>query len=193
MQPPLTRSRALPFVLAFLLVALALFLSLCLAPARLEMSSTQRPDQRQLEAARAYLISRFDPEVGLLSESEDNGSNIVGYYPELKGTCFCWNTYWVYGDNLFVYHALRDHNETIAAAIKESYDRYFSMCGFPECFEALFGEDIPGRIRDSVFLFLDGADGKYVFANKHNASTFLGGGDVSKYADACVYKALDCL
>ncbi|NIN68685.1 MAG: hypothetical protein GTO63_29065, partial [Anaerolineae bacterium] len=36
-------------------------------------------------------------------------------------------------------------------------------------------------------------DGKYIFIDKHNRSTLLGGGDVSKYADACIYKALDYL
>ncbi|NIN68684.1 MAG: hypothetical protein GTO63_29060, partial [Anaerolineae bacterium] len=71
----------------------------------------------QLEDARAYLIGRFDPEVGLLSESEDNGSNILDHYPELKDKAFCWNTFWVYNDNLLAYHALRNHHEEIAAVI----------------------------------------------------------------------------
>jgi len=188
------KGRLLLFALVSVLMALFFFLPLSFPLPHGDTSPTQRLSQEQLESARTYLVDHFDPEVGLVYESEDNGSSVLGWYPQLNGTCHCWNTFWVYSDNLLVYHALRDHDEDIAAAIKTTYDEYASRYGPSLCYEVLFGEDIPDEMNDTRSYLVDEVAGnKYVFIDKHDLSSLLGGGDVSKYADSCMYKALDHL
>ena len=88
-----------------------------------------------------YLTGKYDSHVGLLYESEDNGTHWLGSWATYR------NTYWLYSDNLEALHVLKKFNPVIAENISKTYDRY----EFPKktlLFGTLFGENIPDEIKD---------------------------------------------
>jgi hypothetical protein len=91
-----------------------------------------------IDSAVSYLVSHYDPHVGLLYESEDNGTHWLG-----SGTYR--NTYWLYSDNLEAIHVLEKYSPAIAENISRTYNSY----EFPKntlLFGTLFGENIPDDI-----------------------------------------------
>ena len=92
-----------------------------------------------IDSAVSYLISHYDSHVGLLYESEDNGTHWLGPWATYR------NTYWLYSDNLEAIHVLEKYSPAIAENISRTYNSY----EFPKntrLFGTLFGENIPDDI-----------------------------------------------
>jgi hypothetical protein len=95
-----------------------------------------------IDLAVSYLISRYDSHVGLLYESEDNGTHWLGPWATYR------NTYWLYSDNLEALHVLEKYSPDLAENISRTYNSY----EFPKdtlLFGTLFGENIPDDIKDA--------------------------------------------
>ena len=75
-------------------LASSLIISLVLVTlfAGTERVETKADDLRLQNAAR-FISSRYDPRIGLVSEAEDQGSNVPDGTP-------CYRTFWIYSDNL---------------------------------------------------------------------------------------------
>lgn len=90
---------------------------------------TQTPAESRdpkLIALEKFLLAQFNPDVGLVRESPDLSIN---------------QTYWLIGDNLLAYHALKDRHPETANKIYQSMQRYgYLQDGLHE---ALFGNEIP--------------------------------------------------
>jgi len=80
----------------------------------------------RLVALEKFLLAQLDPVLGLVRESPDLSIN---------------RTYWLLGDNLLAYHALKDRHPDIASQIYQTMQRYgYFQDGLHE---ALFGNEIP--------------------------------------------------
>jgi len=154
------------------------------------------PSQEQIQAAVAYLESHFNSTLELLWESEEKGQHWLldpeaegGGFPEYEGKLFFNNTYWVYSDNLFAFHALEPHNPVLAERIQAAYMKYEAKGGRSYLFESLFGEDIPDVIAGARNIMIDTDEESYfIVLRQHTAPiTF----NVSEFGDMCIYKALD--
>ncbi|MCX8188241.1 MAG: hypothetical protein N3F64_00850 [Nitrososphaeria archaeon] len=141
-----------------------------------------------LNRAAEYIINRYDPRIGLVSESEDTGSNVPDSTP-------CYRTFWIYSDNLWAAKALEPYNYFIAKNISRTISPYIKNFGKPNLFEIVFGEKIT-RIRYdkenicvNYFLF-DGIN-YTIWIDRHQKDD---GGifyDAIEYADLCLYLALN--
>lgn len=81
----------------------------------------------KLIALENFLLAQYNSSLGLVKESPDPSIN---------------QTYWLLGDNLLAYHALKDRHPEIANRIYQTITRY----GYPlqdGLHEALFGNEIP--------------------------------------------------
>jgi len=145
-------------------------------------------NSQMLQEAASYIENRYDARVGLVSESEDNGSNVPDGTPSTR-------TFWVYDDNLWASQALKLCNLTMAENISETVARYTSECGNSDLFEVVLGSVIPTTIHAhtdvSVDSFIFGGLNYTVWADRHQPQD---GGiffDADQYADLCFYLSLD--
>ena len=130
------------------------------------------PSSEQLESAYSFLISLYNPDLRLVSESYEAPYN---------------TTYWIANDNLLVAYALAPYSPYHAKKINETVFDYMLETGFPHKVEVLFGYDIPDTI---------GASNHYVVEETANYRVMIDKADgeplvVEDYADLCFYKALD--
>ena len=133
------------------------------------------PNSSQIERAYNFLISLYNPNLGLVCESYEAPFN---------------TTYWIYSDNLIVSYALAPYSPYYSRIINETVRRYMveAGVGMPHKFEVLFGYDIPDTILSSnVYIIED--HGNYVIKIDRADGEPL---RVEDYADLCFYKALDC-
>ena len=145
-------------------------------------------NQDQIRAAAAYIAGRYDNRIGLVSESEDKGSNVPDHTP-------CYRTFWVYDDNLWAFEALSPFNLTLAENISKSLKPYIDEYGNSQLFEVVLGMKIPTPIHAHSSLkvatyTLDGTN-YTVWADRHKPED---GGifyDAEQYADLCFYLALN--
>ncbi|CAN5519909.1 hypothetical protein BH18THE1_BH18THE1_18790 [soil metagenome] len=123
-------------------VILVFFFLLLAIPTMIGVAKGSDEYRSNIDMAVSYLIGKYDSHVGLLYESEDNGTHWLGPWATYR------NTYWLYSDNLEALHVLKKYNPTIAENISKTYDRY----EFPKktlLFGTLFGENIPNVILDA--------------------------------------------
>lgn len=149
------------------------------------------PSKSQLERAALYLVSMYNPTLGLVANSEDRGPNPLG-----REGVPCNNTYWVYSDNLWAGWALQPFNPSIAENITKTVQWYMARYGRSMLFEAAIGEPIPTTIHASktIKVFDEIVDGSrlQVLLDRHqyadNPGVFH---DAEDYADLCWYMTLN--
>jgi hypothetical protein len=134
-----------------------------------------------IDLAVSYLISHYDPHVGLLYESEDKGTHWLGSWATYR------NTYLLYSDNLEALHVLEKYNPAIAENISKTYNSY----EFPKntlLYGTLFGENIPDDIKDAENIPVVNNSELAVIYRRHQGSSSL---DYHLYSDLICYRALD--
>jgi len=174
-------NRAISFSLIVFLILITLFTSI-------EKGGVKADDQR-LQNAANFIIKRYDPRIGLVSESEDTGSNVPDGTP-------CYRTFWIYSDNLWASWALKPFNSTIAENISRTKAPYITKYGNANLFEVVLGKNITetiyGKRNVSVGFFVYDGINYTMWADRHQ----LGDGgvfyDAREYADLCFYLALNC-
>jgi hypothetical protein len=172
-----------------LVILLLLFPGICsLVPHTLNLSSFSDNLQERLANAANYIEKRYDARVGLVSESEDTGSNVPDGTP-------CNRTFWVYDDNLWASEALKPFQAEMARNISATVARYIAICGSSELFEVVLGTEIPTPIHArrviSVDSFIYNSLNYTVWADRHRPED---GGifyDADQYADLCFYLSLN--
>lgn len=146
------------------------------------------PIYQQLLDAATYIANRYDGRIGLVSESEDMGSNVPDGTP-------CWRTFWVYSDNLWASEALKPFYPQIAENISKSITPYIAEYGNSQLFEVVLGNKIPTPIHDccdlkvATYTFND--MNYTVWADRHRPED---GGifyDAEEYADLAFYLSLN--
>lgn len=155
------------------------------------LASGPHPSQGQLEEAASYLLSMYNPMLGLVANSEDEGLNPLGS----QGVP-CNRTYWVYDDNLWAGFALQPFNRSVAENVTKTVERYMERYGRSMLFEAAVGEPIPTTIhahRDiKVYDGVVEGNRVQVLLDRHqyadNPGIF---GDAEEYADLCWYMTLN--
>jgi hypothetical protein len=134
-----------------------------------------------IDLAVSYLISRYDSHVGLLYESEDNGTHWLGPWATYR------NTYWLYSDNLEALHVLEKYNPAIAENISKTYNSY----EFPKntlLYGTLFGENIPDDIKDAENIPVVNNSELVVIYRRHEGSSSF---PYHIWSDMLSYRALD--
>ncbi|MEM2074029.1 MAG: hypothetical protein QXG36_08980 [Nitrososphaeria archaeon] len=142
----------------------------------------------RLRKAADYIINRYDSRIGLVSESEDTGSNVPDLTP-------CYRTFWIYSDNLWASKALEPYNYFIAKNISRTISYYIKNFGKPNLFEIVLGEKITSIRYDKKnvcvnYLVIDGVN-YTIWVDRHQEGD---GGifyDAEEYADLCLYLALN--
>ncbi len=144
---------------------------------------------RRLQNAANFIVKRYDPRIGLVSESEDTGSNVPDGTP-------CYRTFWIYDDNLWASQALKPFNSNIAGNISGTIAPYIKEYGNANLFEVVLGKNVTTTIygkRDvSVGFFVYDGVNYTIWADRHQPGD---GGvfyDAKEYADLCFYLSLNC-
>jgi hypothetical protein len=141
-------------------------------------SDDYRPN---IDLAVSYLTGKYDSHVGLLYESEDNGTHWLGPWATYR------NTYWLYSDNLEALHVLKKYNPAIAENISKTYNRY----EFPKntlLFGTLFGENIPNDIKDAENIAVVNTSESVVIYRRHQEPSSF---PYHQWSDMLCYRALD--
>lgn len=152
------------------------------------LKTEQVSSNEDLLKAAAYIAGRYGNRIGLVSESEDNGSNVPDHTP-------CYRTFWVYDDNLWASEALMHFYPQLAENISKSLKPYIDEYGNSQLFEVVLGIKVPTPIhaRSSLKVATYTFDGTNytVWADRHKPED---GGifyDAERYADLCFYLALN--
>lgn len=168
------------FVIAFSLVFISVF----------GLVFNGQATNDRLTRAYEYILSRYNPALGLVSESEDESVNVM------NGTSMN-NTYWAYGDNLWAAEALRHRSPVVAANISMTVQSYVEEYGRSMLFEVMLGEVIPTTIhgKRNIEAFNGTVDGSWVqiLLERHQSVDDPEGVfyDAEEYADLCFYLTID--
>jgi len=138
------------------------------------------PKDRQDLAVR-HLKDHFNETVGLVYESEDEGTETIG------GLNYSHNRiYWIYSDNLLATWVLKPYEPGISNRINQTIQSY----NIPQSrfFEVLFGEPIPTNISTAVQLVLRQDPDRVIMAEFHNSSIPL---LWEQYCDTLIYQSLN--
>lgn len=146
----------------------------------------------QYAYASQYVANRFNPSVGLVSESQDQGPNALGFNPVNR-------TYWVASDNLWAEEALKERYPEISSRIGETIAPFLEKYGYPNLFEVVLGRGIAFEFYDKTILSVANLtiEGKLhsilydIHRREYNPTVFR---DAKEYADLVFYMALNyCL
>jgi len=148
------------------------------------------PTKSQVTNATSYLLSMYNPILGLIANSEESSPNPYG-----DGVA-CNRTYWIYDDNLWTGWALQPFNPSIAENITKTVKWYTSNYGRSMLFEAAIGEAIPTTIHSNkiIKIYDEVVNGNrvQVLLDRHqyadNPSIF---GDATEYVDLSCYMAIN--
>jgi len=124
------------------IIVVFFFSFILIVPNIIGVAKASNEYRSNIDMAVSYLVGNYDPHVGLIYESEDDGTHWLGSWATYR------NTYWLYSDNLEALHVLEKYNPAIAENISKTYNSY----DFPKntlLFGTLFGENIPDDIRDA--------------------------------------------
>lgn len=162
-------------------VIIIFFFFLSAVPSLMGVAKGSDEYRSNIDLAISYLTGKYDSHVGLLYESEDNGTHWLGSWATYR------NTYWLYSDNLEALHVLKKYNPSIAENISKTYDRY----EFPKktlLFGTLFGENIPDKIkRPENIAVVNNSDSVLIY-RRHQGSPFH---SFHQWSDMLCYRALD--
>jgi len=132
-----------------------------------------------------YLVTRFNPELGLVYESDDSGEHWLR--AEIPTYRWRYNqTYWLCSDNLFAAYALAPYEPELSGTIRQTLSRYGRRS---ELFELVIGEYVP-TIRDAVNHIVESSSSRYVVVNREHTSVIPSWG---VYADLICYRTLQLL
>jgi hypothetical protein len=153
------------------------------------VADTQPSSQNLLNAA-AYIAGRYDNRIGLVTESEDTGSNVPDGTP-------CNRTVWIYSDNLWASEALKPFSSyaQLAENISTSLRPYLGAYGNSDLFEVVLDTKIHTPIHAGQNLKVathefNGAE-YTVWVDRHRPED---GGifyDADQYADLAFYLSLN--
>ena len=157
------------------------FFFLCAVPSVIGLAKGSDDYRSNIDAAVSYLTGKYDKHMGLLYESEDNGTHWLGPWATYR------HTYWLYSDNLEAFHVLKKYNASIAENISKTYERY----QFPKntlLFGTLFGENIPDKIMDAENIaIVNNSDAVVIYRRHQDSSSF----PYRQWSDTLCYRALD--
>jgi hypothetical protein len=162
-------------------VIIIVFFFLLIVPSIIGVVKASDEYRSNIDMAVSYLVGNYDPHVGLIYESEDEGTHWLGSWANYR------NTYWLYSDNLEALHVLEKYNPTIADNISKTYHSY----EFPKdtlLFGTLFGENIPNDIKDAENIAVVNTSELVVMYRRHQSSSSL---NYHSYSDLISYRALD--
>jgi len=138
--------------------------------------------EAQVAKAVGYLVKRFNPNLGLIYESDDPGKHwLAGEFNDFK-----WRynqTYWLYSDNLFAGYALEPFRRDIADRIKQSLQEHRAPPS--RLFESVIGEQIP-TIRNAIDYLVGSSSDHIIVARRHDSPITSYG----LYADLICYRSL---
>jgi hypothetical protein len=163
------------------IVMIISFLFLLAIPNIIGVAKASDEYRSNIDLAVSYLVGKYDSHIGLLYESEDNGTHWLGPWATYR------NTYWLYSDNLEALHVLKKYNPTIAENISKTYDRY----EFPKntlLFGTLFGENIPDVIKDAENIAVVNSSELVIIYRRHQESSSF---PYHQWSDTLCYRALD--
>jgi hypothetical protein len=158
------------------------------APPLPKASSLTPPSSEQLTKAAAYIANTYNPHVGLVTESEDTGSNVPNGTPAYR-------TFWIFSDNLWASEALKAYFPKIAMNISISIPRFINKYGNSQLFEVVLAQKIPNPIHagtdvNASSFSLESANYS-IYLDRHGPQD---GGifyDANRYADLDFYLSLD--
>lgn len=143
---------------------------------------------QQLLNAANYIKNRYDPRIGLVSESEDTGSNVPDGTP-------CYRTFWVYSDNLWASQALKPFFPQIAENISKSITPYLVKYGYSNLFEVVLGikitDTIYGKSNLKVATYTFDDANYTVWVDRHRPGDGEIFYDAEEYADLAFYLSLN--
>lgn len=146
------------------------------------------PSQQQLLDAATYIKNRYDPRIGLVSESEDTGSNVPDGTPAYR-------TFWIYSDNLWASQALKPFYPKIAENISRSIMPFIEEYGNSELFEVVLGIKIPTPIHAGsnikVATYTFDSVNYTVWIDRHKPEDGGVFDDADQYADLAFYLSLN--
>jgi hypothetical protein len=157
------------------------FLFLLIVPNVMGVVKASDGYRSNVDMAVSYLVGKYDPHVGLLYESEDNGTHWLGSWATYR------NTYWLYSDNLEALHVLEKYNLAIAENVSKTYNSY----EFPKntlLFGTLFGENIPDDIKDAENIAVVNNSELVIIYRRHEGSSSF---PYHLWSDMLSYRALD--
>ncbi len=135
----------------------------------------------QIADAVGYLISSFNPEVGLIFQSKEPGFRMVGSrqyrYDQI---------YWLYPDNLIASYVLQPFDAEMAQEIAQTLRRYAQRPS--RLFEVLFGEPIPRDISIANEVVVAREAEFLIIARFHDSPMPLSWQD---YGDMLIYQSLN--
>jgi len=136
----------------------------------------------QVARAVDYLVKRFNPNLGLIYESDDPGRHWLA--KEFNDFKWRYNqTYWLYSDNLFAGYALEPFRRDIADRIKRSLQEHRMSPSL--LFEAVIGEQIP-TIRNAADHIVESSSDHVIMVRRHDSPIVSYG----VYADLICYRSL---
>ncbi|HYW01476.1 MAG TPA: hypothetical protein VE862_08400 [Candidatus Acidoferrum sp.] len=140
--------------------------------------------QTRLTSLVSYLVGHFNPQAGLIYESEDQG---VHWLKRVEFPFYHWHynqTFWIYSDNLFAMYALEPWRPDIANLINETFRRY--DLPFSNRFEAVIGAPI-GNDRTARDLIISQTKNWAILIRIHNGTYT---NPLNHFADEMIYQAL---
>ena len=165
------------------IIIIIFFLFLSVVPNLIETAKGSDEYRSNIDSAVSYLVGKYDSHVGLLYESEDNGTHWLGPWATYR------NTYWLYSDNLEALHVLEKFNPAIAENISKTYYRY----EFPKktlLFGTLFGENIPDVLLDAENIaVVNNSDTVIIYRRHQDERPYPY--PYQQWADSLCYRALD--
>ena len=144
---------------------------------------TSNRDSR-IHRAADYLVSHFNPEVGLIYESEDEG---VHWLKRIEYPNYRWSyqrTFWLYSDNLLAAYALQPFAPEISKKLNETINSYDPPPS--NHFEAILGYSI-GSDRQAQDIIIKQTEDYVILIRIHNGTV---GVPLFKYADNMLCEAL---
>ena len=138
-------------ILKAALITLQIFSLITVRPAFAEDMEINDELPTRITRAVDYLLDHYNSELGLIYESEDEGTHWLKRieYPE-----YSWGynqTYWLYSDNLVVAYALEPWAPEVSMKINETINRY--QVPKSNKFEVLIGEPIgPDRGANNIIV-----------------------------------------
>jgi len=168
------------FVWAMVLVTILLVCAFALP----RMTGNDKKILDAVTRATNYLVSHFNPAIGLIYESEDPG---IHWLKRTEYPAYHWRynqTYWLYSDNLFAIYALQPWRPDVSAKINETY--HYWDPPFSNKFESVIGIPV-GPDRGAVDVLMNYTDSYAILYRLHNGTI---GDPKFPFADAIIYNAL---
>ena len=141
------------------------------------------PYSKNIARAEAYLVSRLNPSLGLIYESDTPGTHwLTAEYPN-----FHWRynqTYWLYSDNLFASLALQADYPQISDLIDASINRYHQPPS--GVFEVMEGERIQLPLHAAEDYIIAENQNYVIMIRRHNATAL-----AINWLDLWLYEALE--